>query len=656
MSCLHQQRGHPECVNRPSRLSFVACWIILCAFLHCAGWGLSAIHQLNRSGYAALFALGVAVFAFWQSKQGAGLLPRIRLRKLRRRFRRSFPLAFLIIATLAILGSMLYGPSNLDALSARIARVCHWLSEQRWHWIHTGFNALNTRVCAIEWVSAPLLAFMQSYRLFFLPNVISFLLLPSLIFSVFTRLGVRPRVAWHWMWLLPTGYCYLLQAGSVANDLFGAPFALAAVDFGLRAKESRRFRDVALGVFSAALVTSTKSSNLPLLLPCAIALLPSWKQVLCRPIALGALLLMTALCSFLPTAALNVKYCGDWTGLTAENLAGAFGGYPFLRLAYNSVTIVVYNLTPPVFPVANAFSAAMNKQIPASLRAALDNCFKSTYLPGDVRFRLPDLQVEEDAGLGFGITLLAFIALSAKIFGRTSRREGARWSGERTFRMAMTVSPFAALAAFMAKGGWAQPVRYLAPYYPLLLPLLLVGREQAELVRKRWWKLGGGVVFLLAGLLVVVSPARPLWPAEWVLTKVGARSSTSPLLARAVRVYSIYGRRSDAFAQVRSLLPAEAKVLGMITGGDPEASLWMPWGARRIEHVCPLDTAEDLRRKGIKYVLVKSSFFKLEGSNWPFKVSLAEWLTEHDGEIVQTIPLDLRVSENTVDWYLVKLR
>ena len=56
------------------------------------------------------------------------------------------------------------------------------------------------------------------------------------MFSVFTRLGVRRRVAWSWMWLVPTGYCFLLQAGSIGNDLFGAPFALAAVDFALRAK------------------------------------------------------------------------------------------------------------------------------------------------------------------------------------------------------------------------------------------------------------------------------------------------------------------------------------------------------------------------------------------------------------------------------------
>jgi len=42
------------------------------------------------------------------------------------------------------------------------------------------------------------------------------------------------------MWLVPTGYCFLLQAGSISNDLFGAVFAMAAVDFALRARQEKK--------------------------------------------------------------------------------------------------------------------------------------------------------------------------------------------------------------------------------------------------------------------------------------------------------------------------------------------------------------------------------------------------------------------------------
>ena len=58
-----------------------------------------------------------------------------------------------------------------------------------------------------------------------------YLFFPGLVFSVLTRLGVSRRVAWHWMWLAPTGYCFVQQAGSIGNDAFGAMLAPAAKRF-----------------------------------------------------------------------------------------------------------------------------------------------------------------------------------------------------------------------------------------------------------------------------------------------------------------------------------------------------------------------------------------------------------------------------------------
>ena len=134
---------------------------------------------------------------------------------------------------------------------------------------------MNDRACGIEWLSAPVLLFTHSTRGLFLINFLPFLLLPGLVFSVFTQLGVRARVAWHWMWLLPTGYNFILQAGGNANDTFPAVYALAAVDFGLRAWKSRRPADLWHSLLAAALLTGAKASNLPLLLPWAIVIFPA---------------------------------------------------------------------------------------------------------------------------------------------------------------------------------------------------------------------------------------------------------------------------------------------------------------------------------------------------------------------------------------------
>jgi hypothetical protein len=68
-----------------------------------------------------------------------------------------------------------------------------------------------------------------------------------------------------------------LQAGSIANDLFGAVFALAAVDYALRARMGGSRTAFFTSILAAALMTSAKTANLPLLLPWLVALLPSLK-------------------------------------------------------------------------------------------------------------------------------------------------------------------------------------------------------------------------------------------------------------------------------------------------------------------------------------------------------------------------------------------
>jgi hypothetical protein len=72
------------------------------------------------------------------------------------------------------------------------------------------------------------------------------------------------------MWLLPTGYNFMLQAGSIVNDTFSAVCALAAIDFGCRAWKSRRLRDLCFSLLAIALMTGTKATSLPLFLPCLV--------------------------------------------------------------------------------------------------------------------------------------------------------------------------------------------------------------------------------------------------------------------------------------------------------------------------------------------------------------------------------------------------
>ena len=359
-----------------SFLPLIRIWIWVSALATLAGWSLSAVGQLNRGGY--LVFGGLAAAAFLLGRRGSGEKrpgTGFKWRKVKARFRRWLPACFLGLTLLIFLGGALYPPSNHTAMTYRTPRVLHWLMEGHWHWIDTPNYRLNNRACGLEWLTAPLLLFTKSDRGLFLVNFIPFLLLPGLVFSLFKRLGVRGRVAWHWMWLLPTGYSFLVQAGGAGNDTFPAVYALAAMDFGLRAWESRRASDLWLSFLSAALLTGAKASNLTLLLPCAIVVLPLLPQLKRRLGATGLVILLAGVVSFLPTALLNIRYCGDWSGLVLER-AGMDMKNPLVGIWGNALLLFTNNFVPTFFPLAGWWNRSALALLPRAIAGPLEANFE----------------------------------------------------------------------------------------------------------------------------------------------------------------------------------------------------------------------------------------------------------------------------------------
>jgi hypothetical protein len=629
--------------------SVIAIWIWLCAYLNCAGWFLSAIHQLNACGYAVTLAVGLAALWAWKIRNNKerNNQPKLffpgPLYKWLGRFRKPFPMAFLILSSMIFLGGAMYAPSNYDGLAYRLARVLHWLADNQWHWIHTIFPRVNNRACGMEWLSAPAMALFRTDRPLFLINLISFLFLPGLLFSVLTRLGIRRRIAWHWMWLFPTGYCFVLQAGGIGNDSFAAPYSLAAIDFALRAKTSRRPRDFFSSVLAMALLTSAKTGNMPLLLPWAIAIFPSLKYFLQRPVATAAICLAAVFTSFLPTAYLNERYCHDWSGLSSEALQTH--GNPLLRTTANIVLITVINLTPPVFPEAKQWNQFVQKTLSPDLQSRLLNSFSE---PGAARFMAQEMQMEESAGLGFGITLFLITSVIIAACSKASRPT-LFGSPEVLWKNAIILSPWISTFALITQSEVYPIGRILAPYYVLMLPLLLVFPAHEQLVKKFAWRAAAFPVFAMAAGLLVICPARPLFPAETILRAIQAHHPDSRLLARAEEVYSVYRDRNNAFAPVINLLPPDLKVLGFVTYDDPETSLWKPFGSRQIVHICPDDSSEYLKGRGIEYILAKNELF---GKQFP---AFPDWLKQVNARVVQKIHLNLRADGDAADWWLVKL-
>jgi hypothetical protein len=268
------------------------------------------------------------------------------------------------------------------------------------------------------------------------------------------------------------------------------------------------------------------------------------------------------------------------------------------------------------------------------------------------KFHLEEMQMEENAGLGFGVCVLLLASVvAAKFEQRKTNAVVLNNPGGSTWQMCVRFAPAISFFALITQSGLYAIARLSTPYYLLLLPALLAGAGHERLMGKCWWRVLVFAVFVAAAGLLIISPARPLFPVQELLKTIRPLAPNSRLFTRLETVYSVYGARADAFEPVRAVLPADANPLGLITGDDPEASLWQPFGSRRIEHVCPEDTSADLKRQGIEYVLLREEVLKA----W-FKCSLDDWLKQMNAQVVRKIPLNLRASTGSRDWYLVKLQ
>jgi len=195
-------------------------------------------------------------------------------------------------------------------------------------------------------------------------------------------------------------------------------------------------------------------------------------------------------------------------------------GPVWLHLLANGITWPLDNLAPPVFPFASAWNRAADAITPASLAALFQ---KYSFEAGARNWHLPETQIEESAGLGFGVTILLGLSLWVVLIGLQKARPGACRAALRPSCEGGLPRPWLSLLFVMAKLNAMGSARYLASYYPLLSMGLLLSPAQGEIVRRKWWRLWAIFSCGLAGLVLVISPARPLWPAEWFFGTLRAR-------------------------------------------------------------------------------------------------------------------------------------
>jgi hypothetical protein len=555
-------------------LFFVKGWILVSTWASLVGWSLSLSGHLNQPTYAwSLIFLALALSLLFGKRKSSRSKASFHPLRYWKRFRKNpsnpsswLPLLFVFVAFLALAGGILCSPSNYDALSYRLPRILHWLDAGHWRWIDTPNARQNYSAPGFEWLMAPIFVFFKSDRLFFLINWISFLLLPGLLSRTFRLAGISPKTCWWWMWILPLGYGYVLQAGGIGNDAFATVYALASVYFVLSAERKDRFLDFGWALLAVALLTGTKGSNLPLALPWLVAMFlrhKVWVPGIPKLIPWAA---MALIISFIPTATLNHKHTGSWSGDPSNhgkmNLSSPAAGF-----LGNSLMLSYGSLQPPLLFSSSKANNLTTSLVPRELKGWLLERFP--------RFELKwgEIPMEESAGLGLGLTA----CLAFWIFmGRRSPISLPILQGEPW--LFLGIAGLISLLFFMAKMGSESTARLLLPYYPFLL-LLPLG----------FWRLPSGALRKLAPLFtllcstalvgLILSPARPLFPVHKLLTIMG----DSHRLIRVREVYQAYRQRANCWDPILTIVPPDIKTLGFFSHGDDlEAPLWRPFGMRKI--------------------------------------------------------------------------
>ena len=358
-----------------------------------------------------------------------------------------------------------------------------------------------------------------------------------------------------------------------------------------------------------------------------------------------AVILLAAMVSFLPMAILNIHYCGDWSGAKLEPSVMVVKD-PWVGLYGNVFQLLMGNSIPPLFPLAGWWNQHAPIFMPQFLRAASENYFDTGF------FTIGELPTEDWAGIGFGLGLLLVVSVIGSFWFRNSKTSTS-FTGAipASLCRCVLVAAWISLLAYCVKSGMTAPARLIAPYYALLLPLLLTGAGLSQIIRYRWWHWLTGFVLVMAFVVLIMSPDRPLWPAKTILGRLHDKLPNQRLVARALKVYTVYSERSDPLAGVRALLPPEAKVVGFIaTEDDTDISLWRPFGGRRVEHFLLNDPSEEFHRRQVQYVVVGGANLAVHSTTFN------AWRQKSGAELIASTNATMKVNEGSQSWYVVRFR
>ena len=261
------------------------------------------------------------------------------------------------------------------------------------------------------------------------------------------------------MWLLPSGYCFALQASSIQNDGYSMNYVLAAIVFAVMAWKMGSVELWLMSMLASALLTGAKLSNVPLLLPLGVLLLPAIPRIKWATWKTPAMIVVALVCSFAPMAFLCTRITGDWAGdpsdqwdVKTHSLAGG--------MLANAALLADDVIQPPILPGSKRVAPALDA-VTRHAGPLLDWMKRSHHHFGGLQ--LGDMAYEGSAGIGFGIGMYVLLLLVVAPFARA--RAGT--SCDCKPPLAWWIVPWLAwvsYAVYLMKLGSPHTARIAAPY------------------------------------------------------------------------------------------------------------------------------------------------------------------------------------------------
>lgn len=538
-------------------------WLVLICMIGILGWSLSLIHRLEwLITISQILYLGLVVHYFILLKRKEKDIRDDLIKPLKY-------LPFLLISSFIIIAGSIYNPNQLDALSYRLPRIYMWLQEGGIYFIPTADQRMNYMPVFWELNSLPFFGLFGDrgfWILNFLAWVSLWLILSDFADYCVEEVSYRSRIA---IIFLLSAFA-VLQAPSTMNDLLATTLLLLSAAFIVRFEAQKNRWDIVCSGLAFAACTGTKPHFILLGLPWVLWFILSrakpWKVFPWRVLPL--LVPVIFLVSAIPTLVSNQIHFGSVKGeLTGDTLNY---GSIFNNNIIGTFSFLWGAVQPPLNPLAGMWNSFSEKFLDLG------------GLLGSSRHFFPQVRevITVDAA-SFGFIL--FCAFFTGIYLSFKKN----FHGKNIFTYSILAAAFSFIVAiFNVVPGTIS--RSFFGLGALAFPLAMAGLSNLQ---TRIQKIFLWLSVVTAIILVVLTPAHPLWPVTTIsnLFRKNHLEKISKLLEGR---YLIFTDRYNVGEDLLKKLPRNKIRMSIAASSDHALlQLWKPIRQYRDIHFIQKDSS-----------------------------------------------------------------